>query len=438
MRPLVFFGILLFFQISIVAKTIPPVAHPKLGAEQTNKFLSIKSIEKKQNFKGDKESRDKSIYSPKSTKFRPDGVKYYVNSLEGAATIAYDAFTNEKLAVIRHHYSKKDSTLWGTPSKFYNPPKSVLKKGAAFNTFYGKPVESVFSHDGQYLWIPFYRRNFDTNAQYPSAMAVINTDLDEVVRLIATGPIPKMVTVSPDGNFLVVTHWGDNTVGIIDISSDNPMEWATIANVPVGKQLKMNFSVQKKVNRDVACGSCLRGTTFTPDGKYLLVAAMKTGLIGVIDFEKKKYLGMIHGAIPKVRHLIVSGDFLYASVDRTGYVERIPLDKLYSAIDKMKNKKVTLKGWQKIKVGGGARTIAVSPDGQYIFAACNVSSSVYVISLREKQMKIVMKVPVDSYPVGLDISPFGDVFAVTSQGRSGHGGNAVNIYSIDYGLINYQ
>lgn len=49
----------------------------------------------------------------------------------------------------------------------------------------------AFSHRGRYLWVPYYRRSFDINAQDPSAVAVIDTRTDSIVRMFETGPLPK-------------------------------------------------------------------------------------------------------------------------------------------------------------------------------------------------------------------------------------------------------
>ena len=85
------------------------------------------------------------------------------------------------------------------------------------------------------------------NAQDPSAMAVIDTERDEIIRLFETGPLPKMVAVSPDGTRLAVTHWGDNTVGLMDISSDRPEDWHYLENIVVDYQLKAELSDEDTV-----------------------------------------------------------------------------------------------------------------------------------------------------------------------------------------------
>ena len=205
--------------------TLPPLVHSRIGdsVRSTDGMLTIKLIDKKQNYPGgDAATRDTDIHSPKSVNIHPDGTKYYVNSLEGGTTVCYDFKTGEKKAVIRHNFKEgRDDSLWASPSGLYH----WQHYSKNLNTFFGKPVESTFSHNGRYLWVPYYRRSFDINAQDPSAIAVIDTKTDQIVRLLETGPLPKMIATSPDGNTVAVSHWGNNTIGLIDISSENPKDW---------------------------------------------------------------------------------------------------------------------------------------------------------------------------------------------------------------------
>lgn len=62
--------------------------------------------------------------------------------------------------------------------------------------------------------------------------------------------------------------------------------------------------------------------------------------------------------------------------------------------------------------------------------ACNNVSKIAVVDTRT--MKMIMSIPADSYPVGMDISACGRYLITTSQGRNDCGGNAVDIYRIDY------
>lgn len=406
------------------------LVHPKIGTTVTSDDGKVKVtlVAKKQNYGGDAATRDTDIYSPKSVNISPDGKKYYVNSLEGGSTVVYNFENNEKVKVIKHKFDgKTDAALWSTPSKFF---KFTHYKNN-LNTFFGKPVESTFSHGGRYLWVPYYRRSYDINAQDPSAVAIIDTKTDKIIRLMETGPLPKMVATSPDGKYVAISHWGDNTVGIINIESDSPKDWKYVALHVVDHQLQLNYSLSHSVDRDNGSGYALRGTVFTPDNHYLLVGCMGGGGgIAVIDLKTSTYLGRMLGMMSNVRHLVLKNGYLYLSINGAGYVQRIPLQKFLDEIPNMKNKVGNLHGWENIKVGNGARTIELSPSGRYLFAACNNASALYVVDTQE--WKVKCHISVDSYPVGLDISKNGKYVFVTSQGKKNGGGNAVNVYEVEY------
>lgn len=414
-----------------VKRSQPRIVHPAIGTRLSNDRIQVTFVGRKQHFaQGDQATYDRDIQSPKSVNIHPSGRKYYVNSLEGGKTVVYDFNTGQKLKVISHTFTEEDLSLWAPASGFY-PFRYHYDHP---NSFTGKPVESTFSHGGRYLWVPYYRRNYDLNAQDPSAMAVIDTERDEIVRMFETGPLPKMVAVSPDGKRLAVTHWGDNTIGLLDISSDRPESWHYLTNIIVDYQLKLNFSRTKSVDRDANSGYCLRGTVFTPDNRYLFVGCMGGGGgIAVVDLRNNTYLGRVMGTMPNLRHLVIRNGYLYASINSKGYVQRIPLQRFLEAcasLDGDARKTVKLDGWTSCKVPAGARTIDFSPDGRFIFAACNFASSLAVVDAIT--MKLIGTVAADSFPVGLDVSKDGRYVFTTSQGRNHGGGNAVDIFEVIY------
>lgn len=420
-------GILLAFP---VAAQDPSVVHPNLGTRLDADSVTVTFANRKQYFTGGAaETQDADILSPKSVHIHPDGSKYYVNSLEGMCTVVFDFATNRKLKVIHHAFDSTHVDLWAPDSGLFPFSYECEEPG----TFSGKPVESTFSHEGRYLWVPYYRRSYDINAQDPSAVAVIDTQRDTIVRLFETGPLPKMIATSPDGTRIAVTHWGDNTVGLLDISGDDIEAWHYIACFIVDRKLKLNFSRTVSVNRDVGSGYCLRGTLFTPEGRYLLVGCMGSGGgIAVIDLVQERYLGRLLGMMPNLRHMILSNDYLYLSINNKGYVQRLPMRRIYDAISELQPDKTTAQvdGWESCKVPAGARTIVASPDGRFIFAACNFSSKIAVVDTRT--MTQVGTLSADSFPVGLDISQDGQWLFSTSQARPSGGGNAVDIFHIDY------
>ena len=409
----------------------PPLVHPEVGKTFRTDSIGVRFVGRKQHYNwSDTATDDPDIQSPKSVNIHPSGEKFYVNSLEGGRTVVFDFLTQQKRKVILHEFSEdQPDSLWAPPSGLF--PFSKTYKHP--NTFVGKPVESAFSHNGRYLWIPYYRRSYDLNAQEPSAMAVIDTQSDSIIRMFETGPLPKMVAVSPDETRLAVTHWGNNTVGLMDISSDCPDDWHYRASLVVDYQLTLNFSYTRKVDRDVNSGYCLRGTVFTPDNHYLLVGCMGGGGgIAVIDLETNRYLGRVLGMMSNLRHIIIKNGYVYCSINNAGYVQRIPLEDLLAVcplLDGEKNKTVKLEGWTSCKVPAGARTLEASPDGRFLFVSCNFSSCLAVVDARE--MTLLGTLPADSYPVGLDVSKDGQYIFTTSQAR-GQGGNAVDIFEVTY------
>lgn len=411
---------------------VPQEVHPKLNETKLETdSLTVVLVNRKQGYSvTETATLDDDVLSPKSVNIHPDGSKYYVNSLEGMRTVAYDFASGRKLAVIHHSFDSTQLALWADDSGLF-PCDYPYKEP---KTFSGKPVESTFSHGGRYLWVPYYRRSYDLNAQDPSAVAVIDTQCDTIVRLFETGPLPKMIATSPDGTRLAITHWGNNTVGLLDISGDDIAAWHYIDCYTVDYKLKLNYSRTKSVNRDVGSGYCLRGTAFTPDGRYLLVGCMGGGGgIAVIDLEKEQYLGRVMGMMPNLRHLVFNNGFLYLSINNKGYVQRAPEERVYAAIDSLssaKGKVVSMEEWESCKVPAGARTIVLSPDGRYVFAACNFSSKIAVVDTRT--MQLIGTLDADSYPVGLDISEDGCYLFSTSQARDSKGGNCVDIFKVTY------
>ena len=163
---------------------VAKIVHPSIGttAYNSDSTFSIKLMGKKQYYAPtETATADKDINSPKSVNMHPNATKYYVNSLEGATTIVYDFKTNEKMKVIRHIFSDADTVLLGNDFKpFYEfthylpDAKHPVSPFGGWGAFYGKPVESTFTHGGKYLWVPYYRRDYDINAQDPSAVAIID------------------------------------------------------------------------------------------------------------------------------------------------------------------------------------------------------------------------------------------------------------------------
>lgn len=371
---------------------------------------------------------DPSINSPKSAIYSKDGSKFYINSLEGYTTTVYDSKTLEKKKDIFHSFKDSNQFLFknGETTAFDYPFKQEREN---LNHFKGKPVESCLSHDGKYLWVTYYRRDFDPHAESPSALAIIDTEKDEIVRVMPTGPLPKMIACSNDNKYIAVTHWGDNTVGIIDVSSKNIFDFHYIKHIIIDGKMNLNFS--ENVDRDNNCGNCLRGTVFNPENSLLYIAKMGGNGIAVIDLKELSYKGTISGSLLNLRHIVINNNYLYASSNKFGAVQKLKIDSI--PFTKLESEKTVLqlKNWESVSVGKGVRTIEVSSNGKYIFACVNNEAAISVIE--SATMKEIFRIDVSKFPVGMALSEDGNQLIVTSQGKDGVvSGNAVNVYEVVY------
>ena len=369
---------------------------------------------------------DRAINSPKSVNILTDKNKFYVHSLEGYTTSVYSLNNFSKINDIHHEFNKENQYLFNQDLK-----ENYLfrTKETHFNHFKGKPVEGCFSHKGRYLWVTYYRRSYDKNAIDPSAVCIIDTDTDSIIKVFTTGALPKMIRCSPDNKTIVITHWGDNTVILLDISSDNPYDFKFKESIIIDYKPELNFDIGAKINRDKDCHNCLRGTVFTLDSRYILIGKMGSSSIAVIDSDSCKYIGSVSGMRENIRHLIIKDDHLYLSINKYGYVQKTRVDSFL--IHAKNNISEEYNDWNEVFVGYGARTIEVDPSGRYIFVAVNYESKIVVV--RAKDMKIVATCLVDSFPVGLDVSDDGRFVIVTSQGKLERGGgNSVMIFEVKY------
>ncbi|MBQ7456760.1 MAG: hypothetical protein IJS54_04070 [Desulfovibrio sp.] len=290
------------------------------------------------------------------------------------------------------------------------------------NIFKGKPVECLFTHQGRYLWVSYYRRECDPNASSPSAVAIIDTNTDTIVRVMPTAPLPKMLAASPDGKWVAVTNWGDNTIGLINIEGDDPRAFSYTRQIVVGHKLPVrNLSG----NRDSACGLCLRGTVFTKDSQHLFVLGMRSDRLFVYT-SAGDFVGSVRLPVPNPRHCVLSpdGKNLYVSFNVPGKVAKIAV----AAILDMAPTKGKVSG-SLLHVGAGARTIALSNDGARLYAVSNSASHLSCVDIA--RWKVVAQIPVAPYGVGLALHPLETIALVTSQGKNGQGGNTVGVFRIE-------
>jgi DNA-binding beta-propeller fold protein YncE len=240
-----------------------------------------------------------------------------------------------------------------------------------------------------------------------------------------TGPLPKYVAIAPDSKQAVVTHWGDNTLGVLDISAEHPRDFRYSGHWVVERKLPTEGI---KGNRDNNCGFCLRGTVYSPDGQTVLVARMGGGGVAGFEAATGRYLGTVTDIVPNPRHMVVSHDgrALYVSGNKSGLVGAYDLAAVVQALKAAGGQRVAGPGGRSLSVGMGVRTIELSPDQRSLYAAINNDSKLVKIDL--SSWSVVARSDVDPFTVGLAVSPDGKTIVTTSQGREMVGGHSVGLY----------
>ena len=366
------------------------------------------------------------LLSPKSAAFSPDGSRLYVNALEAGQTLVFDAQSLRRVATVVHRFGPAEAALFQGQSTVAGYSLSREMPQQRPNEFVGKPVEMAFSHGGRFLWVPYYRRSTDPRAAEPSAVAVIDTRTQRILRVLPTGPLPKFVAVSPDSRRVAVVHWGDNSVLVLDTSGDIPSAWRTVGHWTVEKRLNL---AQVGGNRDKNCGFCLRGAVFTADGRRLLVARMGGGGIAGFDTASGRYLGTVSRVPATPRHLALSRDgrTLWVTSNVSGVLSRYRTADILAALDSAEGRTVPGPGGEALAVGAGARTVAISRDERWAFVAANGTRQIVAVDLHA--WRVVARAPASPFPVGLAVSPDGCSVVSTSQGRAGQGGgNRVDVF----------
>jgi 6-phosphogluconolactonase (cycloisomerase 2 family) len=192
-------------------------------------------------------------------------------------------------------------------------------------------------------------------------------------------------------------------------------------------------------DRDRNCGLCVRGLVFSKDSRYLFVSRMRDGGVSVFDLAGKSgplFMGTVFGMVSGPRDLEITNldQSLMMSCNSSGYVGKADSRSIIERLGKSPGASIQAEdagiNVKKVFVGLGARSIRLSPDERHLFVSVNQTGELVAIDV--DAMKIDARITVDSFPVGLDISPDGSQLWVTSQGRDAKGGNSVGIFQVRY------
>ncbi|MBM3656557.1 MAG: YncE family protein [Actinobacteria bacterium] len=236
----------------------------------------------------------------------------------------------------------------------------------------GSPVEGAFSPDGKHLYVTnyaMYGKGFNRegtdkcspNDKYDrSFLYRIDTASWAIDAAYRVGVVPKVVEVSPDNKYVLVSNWCSYDLSII--------------STELGK-----------VVRTIRIGAYPRGITVSSDSQFAYVAQMGGSVvhkINLANFEKEL---LAVGSNPRALVLSPDNSFLYATLNSAGRV---------IAFDLSANKVV-----QSVKTGSAARSLDISADGSALYVVNYASNT--LSKVRSGDFRVLQRIKVCKEPIGV-------------------------------------
>jgi YVTN family beta-propeller protein len=293
--------------------------------------------------------------SPKSVLASNSGLISAHNMMYRHSVTIYDATTADLVATI---------------------PDSVKLSDYGFKEYSGNykgaPVEGAFSPDGKYLYFTnysMYGKGFNkeghdkcspASGYDKSFLSRVNLEEKKIDAVYQVGSVPKVVQVTPDNKYILVSNWCSYTVTVISVES--------------GKTVK-----------SIKIGRYPRGIAITKDSQYAYVAEMggsNVHRINLTDFSKSL---IPVGSNPRAVVLSPDESKLYVTMNLSGKVQ---------AWDLVKNKT-----FKSVKTGEAARSLDISSDGSALFVV-NFKSDT-LSKVRASDMKVLQTIKVCNEPIGV-------------------------------------
>lgn len=228
-----------------------------------------------------------------------------------------------------------------------------------------EPVETDFSPDGRYAWVSLHNS---------SKVVIVDTEAGSIVGQVPTGSIPKETTVSPDGRWVYVANWESNSVTVIDAQA------------------------RARV-KDIAMYGTPRGMVFSPSGDKLYICVMGGNTLAEVDVAAGHVVArqIYCGENPRHAVLSLDGNTIYVSNNIPGtitYVNRVAGTVAAT-----------------VKVGNKARTIAITPDGAYLFVCNYDDGTVGCVDIAARKQIFTSPTP---DPIGMTVDATGERLFVSN------------------------
>ena len=293
--------------------------------------------------------------SPKSVLASNSGLVSAHNMMYRHSVTIYDAVTTQLIATV---------------------PDTVILSDFGFKkhsgSYKGAPVEGAFSPDGKYLYFTnyaMYGKGFTkeghdkcspASGYDESFLSRIDLATMKIDAVYPVGSVPKVVQVTPDNRYILVSNWCSYTV--------------TVISVETGKRIK-----------DIKIGRYPRGIEISQDSQFAFIAEMGGSNIHRVDLNNFTKTLIPIGVNPRALQLSPDGKYLYATLNSSGKVIAWNLEKN--------------KAFKGVKTGDAARSLAISSDGTALFVVNFFSNT--VSKVRTSDMKVLQTLKVCKEPIGI-------------------------------------
>lgn len=293
--------------------------------------------------------------SPKSVLSSGTGLVSAHNMMYNHTVTIFDANTLELLSTV------KDSVdLKALGNKKYS------------GIYRGAPVEGAFSPDGKYLYFTNYsmygkgftKEGHDTcspsSGYDTSFLSRIDLSTYEIDAVYPVGSVPKVVQVTPDNKYILVSNWCSYTLSVISVA-------------------------EQKVVQNIKIGRYPRGIVVTKDSAFAYVAEMGGNRLHRINLANFEHTYIPIGSNPRALVLSPDNKILYATLNVSGQIAAWDL--------------VADKSLGKAKVGNAARSLDISSDGTALFVTSFKSGT--ISKVRSSDLKVLQTIKACSEPIGI-------------------------------------
>jgi YVTN family beta-propeller protein len=267
-------------------------------------------------------------------------------------------------------YDTKKNTLVATIPDTVRLADFGYKKYSG--SYKGAPVEGAFSPDGKYLYFTNYamygkgftKEGHDTcspasgfDTSFLSRVNLSNYTIDAVYPV---GSVPKVVKVTPDNKYILVSNWCSYTVTVISVETGK-----TVQNIKIGRYP--------------------RGIAITKDSTFAYIAEMGGSGVHKVDLRDFSQTFIPVGSNPRAIVLSPDEKTLYVTLNVSGKV---------AAWDLVAGKLI-----KSVSTGKAARSLDISNDGSALFVV-NFGSGT-MSKVRASDMKLIQTVKVCNEPIGI-------------------------------------